>query len=79
MLTGLAVDVRPDGAGHDVLSVGGIGGEHAVVADQVEAGRGDESGEFLEQLHGRQHHMGGPVGHHRTMYIHPGLRRIGPG
>jgi hypothetical protein len=38
-------------SGHDEVSVGGVGGQHAVVADAVESG-GDEGGELFDQLQG---------------------------
>lgn len=38
------------GSGHDLVSIGGNRRQDPVVADEVEAGRGDQGGEFFDPL-----------------------------
>ena len=72
-------------AGHDVSAVGGVGGEHAMVASQAAAGRRHQGGEFLDELTRREHHVGGAVvarrlqGQGEALRIEPLQAAVGQG
>ena len=46
---------------HDLVAVAGAGGENAVIAYEIDARRGHEGGEFLQQLMRRQDQVARPV------------------